>query len=452
MPSTSPRVAIVGAGFSGVALAHHLAHARRPPEVVLVERRPAFGPGLAYRTADPLHLLNVPAGRMSALAGDPDHLLRWARARDPAVHSGSFLPRGVYGAYLRELVDAAAATGAVTCLSGQVVSVRSGPDGPALALADGRTVAAARVVLAVGNFPPALPPSLPPALRTDPRYVADPWDSAFAPPPDAEILVLGTALTAVDLALGLRGAGHRGTIHLLSRHGLLPHAHRPTPRAPILRPPDTSSWPATTRGTLRAIRRAVAEHEAAGGDWRDVIADLRPITPSLWRRLPLEERDRFLRHLRTYWAIHRRRLPAEAADAIADMRARGQLRVRAGRIEHLSLAPGRIALVVRPRGGGGPLHLAVDRLVNATGPASDPRRTDDPLLHDLIDRGLLVPEPLGAAVADDGALLDAAGRPSSWLFTLGTLRRPQLWETTAALEIAPQAEALARRLVADLAV
>lgn len=452
MPPTPPRIVIIGAGFSGAVVAHHLAQARRPLEVVLVERRPAFGPGLAYRTADPRHLLNVPAGRMSALASDPDHFLRWARARDAAVHSGSFLPRGVYGAYLRALVDAAAATGALTCLSGQVIALRRDDDGPALTLADGRTLPAARVVLAVGNSPPALPAGLPPALLADPRFCNDPWHGIPPAPPDAEVLVLGSALTAVDLALGLRGAGHRGTVHLLSRHGLLPHPHRPTPRAPTPRPPDFTRWPATARGTLRAIRRAVREHERSGGDWRDVIADLRPITQALWRRLPPEERDRFLRHLRTYWAIHRRRLPAEAADAIADMRASGRLQVHAGRIEHLSLTPGSIALVVRPRGGGARLRLAVDRIVNATGPAGDPRRTDDPLLHDLIARGLLVPDPLGAAVADDGALIDAAGRPSDWLFTLGALRRPQLWETTAALEIAPQAEALARRLLVDLAV
>ena len=66
MTASAPRIAIVGAGFGGVALAHQLAGG--PAEVVLVERRPPFGPGLAYRTADPRHLLNVPAGRMSAVA------------------------------------------------------------------------------------------------------------------------------------------------------------------------------------------------------------------------------------------------------------------------------------------------------------------------------------------------------------------------------------------------
>ncbi|WAS97668.1 hypothetical protein [Nannocystis punicea] len=85
-------------------------------------------------------------------------------------------------------------------------------------------------------------------------------------------------------------------------------------------------------------------------------------------------------------------------------------------------------------------------LLNATGPSPDPRDSNDPLLRGLIARGLLVPEPLGAAITDDGALIDAHGRASTWLHAVGNLRRPQLWETTAVLELAPQCEALAGRL------
>lgn len=437
----SVRIVIVGAGFCGAALAHHLARAGAG-ELVLVDRRGEFGPGLAYRTADPLHFLNTPAGRMSAVADDPAHFVRWARARDPAVDGGSFLPRGLYGDYLRELV---AATGA-TCLTGQVVAVRPRAGAVDVHLADGRTLPADRVVLAPGNPPPAFPPGLPPELRTDPRWHGDPWTSEV-PAGDAAILVLGTGLTALDVAASLRGRGHRGPVHLLSRRGLLAHAHRSPGRPPSPTPPPIDDWPATARATVRAIRRAVADARAAGVDWREVIADLRPVTQQLWRRWPPAERDRFVRHLRTFWEIHRHRAAPRTAADVAAMRAAGQLHVHAGRLTDLTLGPARLTATVRPRGGASPYRLEVDRIVNATGPATDPRRIGDPLLDDLIAHGLLTPDPLGAAIADDGAALDAHGAPSSWLFVLGALRRPQLWETTAVLELAPQAEALARRLL-----
>jgi len=449
VPSASaPAIAVVGAGFCGAALAYHLARAPAGPRVTVIDARGEFGPGLAYRTADPRHLLNTPAGRMSALADDPEHFVRWARERDPDVTGGSFLPRGLYGEYLRALMPARG--GGITCLAGQVVDVRppaaAGP--AALALADGATVVADHVVLAVGNFPPRLPAGLDPAVRADPRYVHDPW-SAPAPAlaPAAAVLVFGTGLSALDLALGLAGAGHRGPIHLLSRHGLLPHAHRAAGRPPHPRPPAIERWPATARGTLHALRAAAREEAARGGDWRDVLADLRPVTQAIWRRWPAVERDRFVRHLRVYWEAHRHRAAPATAAAIAELRASGRLQVHAGRIEDMSLGPDAIAATIRPRGGRSARQLRVEAMLNATGPATDPRAAGDPLLDRLIARGLLVPDPLGAAVDDDGALLDASGRASTWLHALGGLRRPQLWEATAVLELAPQCQALARRLL-----
>ncbi|MBZ5714388.1 FAD/NAD(P)-binding protein [Nannocystis pusilla] len=450
MPSASaPAIAVVGAGFCGVALAYHLARSPVRPRVTVIDARGEFGPGLAYRTADPRHLLNTPAGRMSALPDDPEHFVRWARAGDPGVSGGSFLPRGRYGDYLRALL--AAGGEAITCLTGQVVDARPpAVDRPAaLALADGTRVTADHVVLALGNFAPRLPAGLGEPVRAEPRYVHDPWSApALAPAPDASVLVFGTGLSALDLALGLDGAGHRGPIHLLSRHGLLPHAHRAPGRPPEPHPPAIERWPATARGALHALRAAVREEAARGGDWRDVVADLRPVTQAIWRRWPAGERERFVRHLRVYWEIHRHRAAPATAAAIAALRASGRLQVHAGRLEDLSLGTDSILATIRPRGGGPCRHLRIDAMLNATGPATDPRAAGDPLLDRLMARGLLVPDPLGAAVDDDGALLDAEGRASTWLHALGSLRRPQLWETTAVLELAPQCQALAGRLLA----
>jgi uncharacterized NAD(P)/FAD-binding protein YdhS len=45
---------------------------------------------------------------------------------------------------------------------------------------------------------------------------------------DREILLLGSGLTAIDQVLALRAGEFRGTIHILSRHGLLPQPHKST--------------------------------------------------------------------------------------------------------------------------------------------------------------------------------------------------------------------------------
>jgi uncharacterized NAD(P)/FAD-binding protein YdhS len=63
----SGRVVVIGGGASGALVALRLLEQEaRPEEIVLLEPRDVPGRGLAYGTRDPRHVLNVPAGRMSA--------------------------------------------------------------------------------------------------------------------------------------------------------------------------------------------------------------------------------------------------------------------------------------------------------------------------------------------------------------------------------------------------
>ncbi len=456
MPRPCPVVAIVGAGFCGTTLAVHLARAG-DVAVVLIDRSGSFGPGLAYGAARPIHLLNTPAGRMSAVPDDPEHFTRWAAARVPGAAGGSFLPRPLYGDYLRELLASvrpviASTSGqvrtdmpGVTCLTGQVLDVVDGDDRSLrVKLADG-SVIADTVVLCPGNPPPAALP-LAPALREHPAHIADPW--CFDPKRidhDAPALLIGSGLTALDVALTLADAGHRGPIHLASRRGLLPQAHRSHARPGHCPPPDTGDWPNTARGMLVALRRELRVAAAAGVDWREVIASLRPITQALWQRLPLGEQERFLRHLRPYWDSHRHRAAPETHRAITAMQRGGRLFVHAGRLaEVTAVGPRlRVSLVHGPASQ----TLEVGALINCTGPASAMQGAADPLLRALLARGVARVDPLGLGLEtdDDGRL-----GPGRALFLAGPLRRPRLWEATAVLELAGQVTALADTVRAGL--
>lgn len=452
MPRACPVVAVVGAGFCGTTLAVHLARAGEVA-VVLIDRSGSFGPGLAYGAARPIHLLNTPAGRMSAVADDPEHFTRWAATRVPGAAGGSFLPRPLYGEYLRALLAAAGPMLArtlgqvrtdmpgVTCLTGQVLNVSDGR----VILADG-SVTADAVALCPGNPPPAGLP-LSPELREHPAHFADPWD--FDPrriDHEAPALLIGSGLTALDVALTLADAGHRGPIHLASRRGLLPQAHRSHARPGHYPPPNTGDWPSTALGMLVALRQEVRVAGAAGVDWREVIASLRPITQALWQRLPILEQDRFVRHLRPYWDSHRHRAAPATHRAITDLQRSDRLFVHAGRVAEVTAAGPRLRVtIVR---GASSQTLEVGALINCTGPASAMLDAADPLLRALLARGVARVDPLGLGLEtdDDGRL-----GPGRALFLAGPLRRPRLWESTAVLELAAQVAALAGTIHASLA-
>jgi uncharacterized NAD(P)/FAD-binding protein YdhS len=96
--------------------------------------------------------------------------------------------------------------------------------------------------------------------------------------------------------------------------------------------------------------------------------------------------------------------------------------------------------------------LRCARIVVCTGAGPDVRRSANPLLQALLADGGACPDPLalGLRSTDDGTLLDSEGHADGRIFTLGALRRGELWETTAVQEIRAQAENLAQTIERSL--
>jgi uncharacterized NAD(P)/FAD-binding protein YdhS len=217
-------IAIIGGGASGVIAAANVARELQgAAEITLIERRSELGRGLAYSTPEPDHLLNVRAGNMSAFADDPDHFFRWLRERGPALGvenatRTTFAPRMVYGAYVRDLLEAPATRGvrrmADTCVTIEEVAGRA-----RVSLRLHGHLEADLVVLATGHDVRPAPVGEVEAL--------DAWDNAglAAIDPPAAVLIVGTGLTMVDIVLALCRRGHRGPITAISRRGLAPAAH-----------------------------------------------------------------------------------------------------------------------------------------------------------------------------------------------------------------------------------
>jgi uncharacterized NAD(P)/FAD-binding protein YdhS len=419
-------------------------------QIVLIDPTPVPGRGVAYGTQFDGHLLNVRAENMSAYPDAPDHFVKWARRNHSAsVKADDFLPRRVYGQYVASQLEQASQShpGKLRFLHGEAVALEHADGATEVRLASGQVVIADKVVLALGHFPPG-ELRLPEKIRCSSRYVPNPWlaNAVVDAQRDRSVLLIGSGLTSVDLAVELRSCGFNGTIHMLSRRGLLPQSHKAN--APF--PPFWSDKsPRTVRGLLRLIRLQVKAAEGRGSDWRAVIDSLRPVTQEIWRTLPTAEQLRFLRHLRTYWDVHRHRIAEHIGDQLSRQLQSGLMQMHAGRITEYREDGAGVEVSYRDRKSGEVRRLLVDRVVNCTGPESDYRRVASPLLKDLMNKGLARPDELslGLDASDDGALLDAQGVPSDFLYALGPLRKGKLWETIAVSELRVQVVELAKLLL-----
>ena len=103
-PAMEPTIAVIGGGFSGVAVAAQLLRRNRPGRVMLVNRFGPIGRGVAYRTRLEAHVLNVPARGMSGLPDDPFALPALGAGRNGRVAPDTFVSRRQYGEYLEFLL------------------------------------------------------------------------------------------------------------------------------------------------------------------------------------------------------------------------------------------------------------------------------------------------------------------------------------------------------------
>jgi uncharacterized NAD(P)/FAD-binding protein YdhS len=434
------RVAVVGGGAAGVIAAVHLlraAHPQHPVHVHLVEQAREPGPGLAYRTAHRQHTVNNYAARLSAIDGDPDHLLRWCATRQLPVGPTGFVPRRWYGDYLRDVLAN------VGIPAGSALSITRGTvrdltrEGPTLRLhlSAGWSITADTVVLALGNPPPKRQPRFEGKARA---YVADPWASrtglagelAAEGDGPADVLLLGTGLTMVDAVAELHEALPLARFTAVSRSGHLPSAHRPvSQRLHDAYHPGVAPLPIV----LERVQARIGDVAEVGGDWRDVIDSVRASANDLWRGFSPEEQELFVTSLARRWEQARHRMSPAVAELVASLRRSGRLHVaRMGDVDLDSFST----------------------VVNCTGPAPVPTRRWNPLVDALLDRGTIRPHRLGLGLDLDehGRVIGSDGRADPAIYAVGAARKGVEWEVSAIPDLRGQASRLAADLVEPLAV
>ena len=225
-------------------------HDRARPGV-LHDRRapPPQRPGLRHE--------RVPARprALPALAAQPPR---------PDFQPHDFAPRAVFGRYIESLLTTAAefpGNARLVRRRAEVVDIAGSGDGFVVELSDGERIEARAVVLATGSRPGT--DWAPAELAADPRLVADPWTQGI--PEDGDVLMLGSGLTMVDLAISADRPGR--TVHVVSRNDAVPQRHVLPTTPPVPPPPGITRTQGldALRSTLAAHVEATVEAPATGG-------------------------------------------------------------------------------------------------------------------------------------------------------------------------------------------
>lgn len=185
--------------------------------------------------------------------------------------------------------------------------------------------------------------------------------------------------------------------------------------------------------------------------WQGLMDAMRPHWPEVWQSFPPGEKRRFLHYGATLWNVHRHRL----APAIGEFLHQGlsdNIHLMKGRLAGLALAKdGLTATIAQNR------HktvLPIGHVINCTGPNSDPEKTGDRLVENLVASRLARSAEAGVGLDVDtrNRVRDAGGVAQPSLLAMGALTRGQWWEITAIPEIARQAQVMSGAIMEYLGI
>ena len=496
------KIAVIGGGAGCVAFLHHFVDLigcleAKFIKIKVYERRERVGPGLAYQEDCDSVLLNRGALTMSASGDDLSTFsawIRWRMINNPDMRrlvarglSSVYADRPLFGYFLQEFLSEthvyASKKGIdIEFVNESVVSINKGVSADCVFVAtDNRVDRFDYVVMAVGN----LEPSDIYGLEKSECYVNNPyplsgrldlWNSA------GNICIIGSGLTAVDVAVSLKKFGYRGRIDMLSRCGLLPfvrgvqgekHVMRYLTEEAIVNEARRSGEVLSLRKVLRLLRR---ELKGVGEDWRrifripkgakivlhselqeslgerpwqKVLAATNDIIELVWHKLSLDSRRTVFKKFYRSWMACRAPMPRSNAELLYKMMESGQLRVFAcSPCFDLSSGSGVICGCLGEEG-----RVNYDYVINATGSGRWVRsERSSPLVWQMLGDAMAVEDEFGGVSVDfdTASLIDGRGVPDERIRVIGHLTSGTYFFVSSLEMVARKAHLVAEQMARNI--
>jgi uncharacterized NAD(P)/FAD-binding protein YdhS len=187
--------------------------------------------------------------------------------------------------------------------------------------------------------------------------------------------------------------------------------------------------------------------EASGSSWGAVIDAIRVQGLTIWSALPPAEKRRLLRHLRTFWDVHRYQVAPQLAAITQAQCEAGKLAMRAARIEAARGGDGKMQVLLKFRGQDAGWE-GFDAVINCTGPDHGHVIETNSALRSLHQAGLLEADPFGLGLHTDLAAraLSANGEPRNNLLIVGPLARAAFGELMGLPQVSEHAAFVAEEI------
>ncbi|APQ11038.1 hypothetical protein BJP27_05825 [Pseudomonas oryzihabitans] len=484
-------ITIVGSGASSVSLIDALLENlclknNIAPDltIFLIDKRPQFGRGLAYADDTSTSLLNTRASFISPFSDKPGHFYNWLLQNksiweddfpDVVLSPEAFLPRSLFGNYLTHMVQSLSKKAVeIGC---RVITIND--EAYRITFAhDGKVVVSTRanlsfpsdhVVLSCGNGE-SIEYKI---FENTPGFFSSPYPikrTTRVIPKDARVAIIGSRLSAIDMAIGLKSGGHTGPITFHSRTGSLPGVrgiqgrYKPKYLTPQLvqehihnhgklslnelldwTMKELAAAGQTGVPTIEELTKTCRqpaplqylEHEINSAriarPWQAVLYATNSIMDLIWPAMPMEDKLRFWPYM-SWWLSHRVSIPIENAQKIYSLLKSGELNIVAGDLT-LEALPNS-GFCIRVTDNGNIQEHEYDTLVVATGTPRDPSLLDNELVQNMLAQGTAIADPFGGVQvsADRGSLRGSSGRFDDRITVLGELTSGTYFFTSA-LEI-----------------
>lgn len=474
-------IGIIGGGAAGTCTAHYLIKELRGNissttiKIDIFEKRGNFGPGLAFECDNDTLLMNMVTQDISLFMEETNDFWKWLSRTSHqeykqymfngnAIAPNGFVPRGLFGKYMRfkfEQVNLEAKNVGII-LNRQPTEIRHifKSDVYNLITNTGDVNSYDLIVLCTGNPEPSDIFD----LSGHSRYINTPYpvqNYINKIPKDDSVGLIGSQLTATDVAIVLAQNGHKGPIKMLSR----------TPELPVIRSvvrPYTllhlnltklnSILKKNNNITLRCILRLLRkELSLIKVDWRDVIfRSKKEIAPEeyfkqrlsdstkeeawqsilvatdhviehYWHFLSRRDKDYFMDNIHRRWNSSRAPLPATTAYKLNYLILEGQLSFCSG-LKNISISHTQKFIAEISEGEKAKFNkrarqnfLEFDWLINATGPARHINDSVGGIYSDLIESGLAQKDKYGGikVVFETSAVINSLGYSDETLYAVG---------------------------------